>query len=100
MREEFEGGHIECESPNVIDGLKMVGMIKSALPDDWPKIGGGEALTAEMIRNMESLVGDVVIDGEKKEFSDLLTCRKAREALIKIADDLIGELFLDEKKSD
>lgn len=98
MQFTYEGGEFIYESPDLIKGLRMVGKMKRAFPD-------GELTEDELLAGalevMSPLVSEIKIDGEESTWENLLKDKRARVEVIKAADHMIGELFLDqEKKSD
>ena len=78
--------------------MSRIADVKKSLPEDWLE-EGETLLLAETIENMEVLFEEIKIGKKKSTFEDLLAFRDARTVIIEIADELVSELFLSEKKS-
>lgn len=97
MRVEFEGGFIEYHEPNLVEGLRMMAPIKADIFKEGSWVTS-EELTASTIEHMGSVIDRVEFDGKEVEIEELLGEKKAHKAILKVADDLIACLFLDDEK--
>lgn len=95
IRKEENGVVIEYDYPNIVQGIKLSSKIRKGFGSDGID---GDSLLAETIDHMDCLFTKIEFEGNPIEYRDLLKKKSAAKLLIKIADDLIGDLFLSEQK--
>lgn len=95
ISKNHNGVVVEYDYPNIVEGIKLAAKVRRGFLDQEVD---SDTLLAEIIQHMGCLAIKIEIDGESKSYEELLKYKPARKVLIEMADDVIGDLFLDEQK--